>query len=159
MEDKYDRKNAHYVVVTGIIVKKGKYLIVKRSHNEKAFPDLWTVPGGKLATTDYTNRLKDTSDHWYNVFEDTLHREITEEVRIKVKNIRYLTNMSYVRSDGIPVIIVSLYADYDDGEVQLCSSLTDYWWAELWELRLYELVPGLLGEFEMLDRLLNKESD
>ena len=31
-----------------IIVKDGKYLIAKRADYEKAFPGLWTVPGGKL---------------------------------------------------------------------------------------------------------------
>ena len=153
---KYDSNNVHYVAVTGMILKDGDYLIVKRSTNEKAFPGLWTVPGGKLEVTDYTNRLKDTESHWYNVLEGCLRREVMEEVRLKIKNIRYLTSMSYIRSDGIPTVIVSLYADYDSGKVDLCSALTEYRWVTLGEARLYNLVSGLLEEFEMLDMLLSK---
>lgn len=44
----YDPKKAHYVVVTGIIHKDGKFLITKRSADQKAFPNRWAVPGGKL---------------------------------------------------------------------------------------------------------------
>ena len=56
----FDPNKAHYLVVTGIILKDGKYLITKRSPAEKAFPNLWTVPGGKLELNDYTKRPKDT---------------------------------------------------------------------------------------------------
>ncbi len=48
----YDSNKAHYIVVTGVIIKDGKYLITKRSPNEKAFPNQWTVPGGKLELTE-----------------------------------------------------------------------------------------------------------
>ena len=48
----YDKNKAHYIVVTGILVKAGKYLIVKRAGWEKAFPEKWTVPGGKLEVLD-----------------------------------------------------------------------------------------------------------
>lgn len=41
----YDKNLAHYVVVTGILVKDGKFLITKRADWEKAFPGKWTVPG------------------------------------------------------------------------------------------------------------------
>lgn len=44
----YDPNKAHDVVVTGIIVNNGKFLIAKRSPTEKAFPNQWTVPGEKL---------------------------------------------------------------------------------------------------------------
>ena len=49
----YDKNKAHYVVVTGIIIKDGKFLITKRAPTEKAFPNEWTVPRGKLELDDY----------------------------------------------------------------------------------------------------------
>jgi len=52
----YDSNKAHYVVVTCIIVKDGKFLITKRAPTEKAFPNQWTVPGGKLEASDYQNQ-------------------------------------------------------------------------------------------------------
>ena len=68
----YDPNKAHYVTVTGIIVKDGKFLIAKRSPTEKTFPNVWTVPGGKLERNDYEKRPKDTKDAWYNIFEALL---------------------------------------------------------------------------------------
>lgn len=153
----YDKNKAHYIVVTGIIVKDGKFLITKRAPTEKAFPNQWTVPGGKLELNDYIKRPKDTSAHWYNIFEDLLKREVIEETRLKIKNIRYLTSLSYVRSDGIPTIIVSLFADYHDGEVKLCPDLTEHAWVTLEEAKNYELIEGIYEELEMLDRFLKKE--
>jgi len=150
----YDPKKAHYLVVTGIIIKDGKFLITKRASTEKAFPNKWTVPGGKLELDDYIKRPKDTSSHWYNVFENLLKREVMEEVGLKMKNIRYLTSLSYIRSDNIPTIIISLFADHHEGEVKLSSELTEYAWVTLEEAKNYDLIEGIYEELEMLDRHL-----
>ena len=150
----YDQEKAHYIVVTGIIIKDGKFLITKRAPTEKAFPNQWTVPGGKLEMKDYTKREKDTSSHWYNIFEDLLKREVMEETGLKIKNIQYLTSLAYMRSDNIPTIIVSLFADYDSGEIKLCKDLTDSAWVTLEEAKNYELIEGIYEELEMLDKLL-----
>lgn len=152
----YDSNKAHYVVVTGIILRDGKYLITKRAPSEKAFPNLWTVPGGKLELDDYSKRPKDTSAHWYNIFEDVLRREVMEEVGLKIKNIKYLTSLAYIRPDGIPTIIVSLFADYAGGDVRLCPALTEHAWVALEKAKDYELIEGIYEELEMLDRLLKE---
>lgn len=150
----YDPQKAHYVVVTGIIIKDGKYLITKRAPTEKAFPNQWTVPGGKLELKDYVNRPKDTSAHWYNIFEDLLKREVKEETSLEIANMRYLTSLSYIRSDNIPTIIVSLFADYADGDVKLCDALTEHAWVTLHEAKQYDLIEGIYEELEMLDNHL-----
>jgi 8-oxo-dGTP pyrophosphatase MutT (NUDIX family) len=150
----YDPKKAHYLVVTGIIIKDGKFLITKRTPTEKAFPNQWTVPGGKLELDDYAKRPKDTSAHWYNIFEDLLKREVAEEVGLTMKNIRYLTSLSYIRTDNIPTIIVSLFADYCKGRVKLCPALTEYAWVDLKEAKNYDLIEGIYEELEMLDKFL-----
>ena len=153
----YDHQKAHYISVTGIVIKDGKFLITKRAPTEKAFPNQWTVPGGKLELDDYVKRPKDTSAHWYNIFEDVLKREIMEEVGLTIKNIRYLTNLSYIRPDNIPTIIVSLFADYDKGRIKLCPALTEYNWVTLGEAKNYNLIEGIYEELKMLDRLLKGE--
>lgn len=71
----------HNVVATAIIVKDGKYLIARRSEDEDNFPGLWTVPGGTLEREDYTERKKDTADHWYDVVEDLDEGEKEEVLR------------------------------------------------------------------------------
>jgi len=150
-------EKAHYIVVTGIVIKDGKYLIARRSLEEAAFPGLWTVPGGKLKRSDYENSAKDTSDHWYNVLEKLLQREAEEEVGLKIKNIRYLLSLAYIRSDNMPTLIISLFCDYASGEVKLAKDLIEYAWANLEDLKNYELVPGLREEIELVDKALKKE--
>lgn len=151
----YASDKAHYIVVTGIIVRDGKYFIAKRSAEEKAFPNLWTVPGGKLEMQDYTSRPKDTNEHWYNVLEDVLRREIKEETGLEVKDINYVTSLVYIREDGIPTLIVSLSCAYASGEVKLCPVLTDYAWVSLDEAKEYELIEGIYEELEILDQKIS----
>jgi 8-oxo-dGTP pyrophosphatase MutT (NUDIX family) len=75
-----DSKLLHEVVITAIIIKDGKYLITRRSLEKKRFPSKWTVPGGRLETSDYTSLPRETENYWYNVLENTLKREVREEV-------------------------------------------------------------------------------
>jgi len=153
-----DENKAHYVVVTGIVIKDRKYLITKRAAHEKAFPSRWTVPGGKLEKDDYTSRPKDTDHHWYNVFETLLRREVLEETNLEIKNIKYLTSLSFIRPDNFPVVVISLYADYDSGDVKLCEDMTDYAWVTLEEAKKYDLIEGIYEELEMLDQHLKGSS-
>ncbi|MFZ5955592.1 MAG: NUDIX domain-containing protein [Nanoarchaeota archaeon] len=150
----YDKNQAHYIAVTGILVKDSKFLIVKRAEWEKAFPGRWTVPGGKLEVLDYTLREKDTAHHWYNVFEDVLKREIKEEVGLEIKNIGYVTSMVYIRPDKIPCIIVSLHAEPLDEQIKLCNALTEYAWIDLNEAKDYDLIDGILDELIILEHFL-----
>ena len=147
----YNKNQVHYVVVTGILVKDGKYLITKRAEWEKAFPGRWTVPGGKLEVLDYALREKDTKHHWYNVFEDLLKREIKEEVGLDVKNIGYVTSMVYIRPDNVPCLIVSLFAEPVDEVVVLCNALTEYAWVDIDEAKNYDLIDGIYDELVILD--------
>ncbi|MEK6885400.1 MAG: NUDIX domain-containing protein [Nanoarchaeota archaeon] len=152
----YDQNQAHYVCVTGILVKNGKFLITKRAGWEKAFPNRWTVPGGKLKVLDYALRKMDTQHHWYNVFEDVLKREIQEEAGLEIKNIGYVTSMVYIRDDKIPCIVVSLYAEPAESEtkVKLCDALTEFVWVDLEEAKKYDLIEGIYDELVILDNHL-----
>jgi predicted GIY-YIG superfamily endonuclease len=114
-------KNLHEVVVTAIIVKDGKYLITRRAPSKKRFPGMWTVPGGKLETSDYMDMKKDTEHYWYNVLEKTLRREVKEEVGIEIKNIDYLTSLATVHED-LPAPRPDTYFVY----VILCDNKSMY---------------------------------
>ncbi len=156
MNIKYDKNKVHYIVVTGILIKDSKYLIVKRAGWEKAFPGRWTVPGGKLEVLDYALGKKDTEHHWYNVFEDLLEREVMEEVNLGIENIGYVTSMVYIRDDKIPCIIVSLFANPKPGEIKLCNALTEYAWVSLEESKNYDLIERIYEELEILDKYLKE---
>lgn len=152
-----DENKAHYIVATGIIIKDGKYLITKRAEWEKVFPGKWTVPGGKLEVKDYINGKKDTTEHWYNILETLLKREVREETGLEIRNIKYLTSMTFIRPDNIPVLIISLYADYSFGDVKLSNDMTDFAWVSLEEAKNQEIIEGIYEEIEMLDKLLKGE--
>jgi 8-oxo-dGTP pyrophosphatase MutT (NUDIX family) len=142
----------HEVVVTAIVVKDGKYLITRRALTKKRFGGMWTVPGGKLETSDYVNLPKDTKDYWYNVLEQVLRREVREETGLAIKNIEYVTSLATIHQDGAPSLVISCMADWESGEVVLQESETDqYAWVSLEEARNYELIEGIYDELCMAE--------
>jgi len=142
----------HEVAITAIIVKDGKYLIIRRSPNKKRFPGMWVVPGGKMETNDYLKLPKDTQFYWYNVLERTLKRETKEEVGIEIANIEYVTSLATVHDDGSPSLVISCMADYVFGEVKLQADETDQFaWVSLEEARRYQLIDGIFDELVMAD--------
>jgi 8-oxo-dGTP pyrophosphatase MutT (NUDIX family) len=150
----YDTNQVHYIVVTGILVKDGKYLIAKRADWEKAFPGKWTVPGGKLKVLDYALKRKDTSEHWYNVLEDVLKKEVKEEVGLEIDDIGYVASMVYIRPDSVPCLIVSLYASPLGENIVLSKALSEYKWVDLQEANGYDLIEGIYDELVILDKFL-----
>ena len=102
----------HTVTSTIILVNdEGKFLIAKRSDNLKNFAGKWTVPGGKLEKKDYFNRPPDTKgNQWYNVIEDSLKREVKEEVGLDLLDMEYLVSLAFIRHDGIPAVVLSFYS-------------------------------------------------
>ncbi|MBT6690570.1 NUDIX domain-containing protein [archaeon] len=138
----------HQIAVTGIIRnKEGKYLICKRSPNEKAFPNKWCVPGGKIETKDFINTPKDTQDHWFDIFEKTLMREVLEETSLTIKNIGYISNLAFIHPNGSSSMIVSLHADHDSGIVKLQEEeLTDHAWVTIEEAKEFNLIENILEQ-------------
>lgn len=142
----------HEVAITAIIVKDGKYLITRRVMTKKRFPGKWTVPGGKLETTDYANSPKDTEDCWYNVLERVVRREVREETGLEIQNIDYVTSLATIDNAGTPVLIISLMAEWASGDVVLQASETDqHAWITAAEAKDYDLIGGIDHELIMAD--------
>ena len=149
MENQY----LHEVAITAIVVKDAKYLIIKRSANKRRFPNMWTVPGGKMETDDYLKLPKDTQFYWYNVLERTLKREVQEEVGLEINNIEYITSLATVHEDGSPSLVISCIADYVSGEVILQKEeADDFVWVNLEEAKKYELLDGIYDELVMAEK-------
>jgi 8-oxo-dGTP pyrophosphatase MutT (NUDIX family) len=143
----------HEVAITAIIVKNNKYLIIKRSANKRRFPNMWTVPGGKMETKDYLALPKDTEFYWYNVLERTLKREVQEEVGLEINNIEYITSLATVHEDGSPSLVISCVADYVSGDVKLqLEEADDFAWVDLEEAKKYDLLDGIYDELLMTER-------
>ena len=146
----------HFVVATAIIVKDGKFLITKRASHEKAFPDKWTVPGGKLVLREYNHLPKTSPTHpqWYNVVDWVLCKEVKEEVGLEIHKPQYLCDLVFVRPDGYPVVTLSYWAHYKDGDVNLCKDLSEYAWVTLEKAKNYDLIDGIWDELKLVDGIL-----
>lgn len=152
-----EKEKKHYIAVTGIIRKNGKYLICKRSEKEKAFPGKWCVPGGKVERSHFVNAPQDTGDYWLDLFEKVLKREVKEETSLEIKNIGYVSNLAFLRPNGFLTIIVSLYADHADGEIKLAEDeLTEHAWVTLEEAKDYDLLDNLYEQIERVDEVFKK---
>lgn len=145
----------HFVVATAIIVKNGKFLIAKRAPHEKAFPNKWTVPGGKLVLHEY-NKLPQTAGfpQWYNVVDWVLRKEVREEVGLEIDKPQYLCDLVFIRPDGYPVVTLSYWAHYKGGEIKLSKDLTDYAWVTAEEAKRYDLIEGILGELAEVEKMI-----
>ncbi|MEK7593460.1 MAG: hypothetical protein AAB464_01975 [Patescibacteria group bacterium] len=146
----------HFVVATAIIVKEGKFLIAKRAPHEKAFPNRWTVPGGKLVVDEY-KQLSYKTDYpqWYNLIEWLVRKEVKEETGIEIDKPEYLCDLVFIRPDGYPVVTLSYWCNYKNGEIKLCKDLTDYTWVSLDEAKNYDLIEGIWDELAEVDKIIN----
>lgn len=139
-------------MITAIVVKDGKFLIIKRSPDKKRFPNRWTVPGGRLETSDYTNEPKDTDEYWYNVLEKTLAREVHEETNLEIGNVRYVTSLATIHHDGAPSLVISCLADYKNGQIKLQpEECVEHAWVNIEEAKNYDLIDGIYDELVMAD--------
>lgn len=131
-----------------------RYLITQRADHEKTFPGKWTVPGGKMETSDYTDLPRETEHYWYNVLEKALKREVQEETGLQIKNIRYITSLARITNDGYGSVVLSFAADYACGNVQLDSDMKDFAWVTYEEAKNYDLIDGILDELWMTEQKL-----
>ncbi|MCD4666314.1 NUDIX domain-containing protein [archaeon] len=151
----------HAVTSTVILVNdEGKFLIAKRSDELKNFAGKWTVPGGKIEKKDYVHREYDTKGkQWYNVIENSIKREVKEEVGLDLGDVEYLVSLAFMRHDDIPAIIISLYSQDYNGDVKLNEELVDHKWVSLEEAKNYELIEGIYEELELVDKKLKGIKD
>lgn len=151
-------KELHRITTTCIIYNSDKkYLVTKRSPNKKVHPNKWTVPGGGLSVDDYINRPQTHGNAgWYGAIEQALLREIKEEVNVEIGKASYLLDLTFIRPDGIPVLVLSYYAPYISGEVKLDEDAVEYAWVTLEQAKEIDLIPGIYEEIQEVDKILNK---
>ena len=149
-------KELHRITATCIIYNdEGNYLVTKRSPHKKVHPNKWTVPGGGLSTDDYISTPQTHGNAgWYGAIEKALLREVKEEVNIEIGEARYLLDLTFIRPDGIPVLVLSYYAPYVSGEVRLDEDAVEYKWVTLAEAEKLDFISGLYEEIKMVDSIL-----
>ncbi|MEZ4668764.1 MAG: NUDIX domain-containing protein [Anaerolineae bacterium] len=86
-----------YIVnVEGAIVRDARYLLVLRGAGEAHAAGLLSLVGGKVEGAEAVP----------NILEDTLRREIREEVNLEVDDLVYVHSTAFIADDNQPVIDV-----------------------------------------------------
>ncbi len=149
-------KELHRVAITAIIYNSDrKYLITRRSLAKKVFPGKWTVPGGGLSVDDYIHTPPTHDDNqWYHTVQKTLEREVKEEVNLTIGKAEYLLDLTLVRPDGTPVLVLSYFAPFISGEVKLSKEDIEFAWVSVEEAKNYDLINGIYEELEEVEKIL-----
>ena len=84
----------------------GEYLLAERSPDEDHAAGTLSLIGGKVEGDE-------TGDA---VLEQTVRRELREEVGVEVDAVEYVTSSAFVTDDGAPVVNAVFLARYADGE-------------------------------------------
>lgn len=102
----------YYIVnVEAAIYRGDKWLIIRRGEQEEHAPGTLSLVGGKVEGV--TNKA--------NVLEETLKREVREEVGIEVADLQYLMSKAFLASDGQPVVDVVFLCSYQRGDARCVS--------------------------------------
>ena len=83
MKSKKDISTANLIIINN----KNEIFLAKRAESEKNFPWFWSIPWGTL-------------ENWDSI-EETLHREIKEELDVKLGNYKFFWTYDYKISNGI----------------------------------------------------------
>ncbi|MFE6169926.1 NUDIX domain-containing protein [Viridibacillus arvi] len=125
--------NEIIVAVKGIILNKGKLLIVQRNHNDEIGGGTWECVGGEV---EFGEDL-----------EAALVREINEEVGIDatVLNILYATTFKAIATRQ--VVILAYLCRAIDKKIVLSKEHIAYHWSTKEQARLL-LAPEIITDFE-----------
>ena len=156
----------HFVTATAIVARDRadssagtrrvpEFLIAKRAPTEKAFPNKWTVPGGKLVYSEYKGLpYKTEFPQWYRMMDWLVRKETLEEVNVEVRDVRYLTDLVFMRPDGYPVVTLSFWCRYVSGDAKPGKDLTEVAWVTADEAKQYDLIDGIAEEIAEVAHLL-----
>lgn len=115
------------VFTSGILMHRGKMLILKRKPDDERNPGRWDCVGGHFLAEESA--------------EDCIRREAKEESGLDVKIKRHGRVFEYIdnygRAVGLPYLLQS------NSERVKLSEHTDYRWVSLDELKNYDCVPEI----------------
>lgn len=137
-------KTKFIVNVEGCLINGDKILMILRGDNESHAPNTISFPGGQV----------DSKDADYATFEDTLRREIYEEVGLKiVEPFEYLENKKFITSKGNSVVDIVMFCKLIKPmeEIKIdTNEVKDYMWMSTDEILRDVRTPQWIKQSIML---------
>jgi len=133
--------NKHHIVAITAFIKNNqgnKFLIIKRSLNEIAFPGKWSFPGGKLERGE-------------NIME-TLKREVKEEAGLDIEENHkvFLKDFTFIRPDGKNVVGMCFEVKSKHENVTIpTKEFDEYKWVTPEEFKEYDYIEGMEEEVNL----------
>lgn len=128
----------HIVAITAFIrnPERDRFLVVKRSAQEIAYPGKWAFPGGK------TERGA--------TILDTLKREVLEEVGLEIEDTKkFLKDFTFVRPDDVNVVGLCFEVVAKPGTITLGKDFDEYRWITPGELDALDHIEGMEEEVRL----------
>lgn len=119
----------HFQVNLSVIIlnKNIEVLLGKRSDNDDLYQGRWGIPGGKLEISDHT-------------IEESLKREVREEVGVEITNIDVVSNNTRVHN-GINKLFMVFKADYKSGEAKALDDTSEVKWVHYSQISRENMTP------------------
>lgn len=138
----YKKNNKLHIVSVVAVIRNNedKYLVLKRSDREIAYPDMYTFPGGKVEDND--------------TIEETLVKEAKEEANLDLKPGKILLkDKSFIRPDDQTVKVFSYLCEVENFDhIKISDDFTDYKWISFKDLKSIPHV-GIEDELLQADKL------
>ncbi|MER2076396.1 NUDIX hydrolase [Psychrobacillus psychrotolerans] len=114
------------VNVEGAIYQNDKWLLIRRSEKEEHAGGLLSLVGGKVEKDGISS----------NILEETLKREISEEVGVQVSNLRYVNSTLFVTDTGLTVVDIVFLCEHESGipYAKCLDEVSEVYWVSTQEI-------------------------
>ncbi|MCK5282867.1 MAG: NUDIX hydrolase [Nanoarchaeota archaeon] len=124
-----------YFVVTGIVTNNNKLLILKKSPNDRNYPNHWSFCSGFVKE--------------FEAGEDTVLREIKEETGLDAE----ITKQGELikvedKTNGKNWAILTFICKVEETKITLDHENIEYKWITKEELNNYTFVPGIIDDLK-----------
>ncbi|MFA9288487.1 MAG: NUDIX hydrolase [Weeksellaceae bacterium] len=119
-------------VVLAIIEKDGMYLMTKRIDNNPEHHDKWQLPGGGLEFGEHP--------------VEAMHRELREELNIKVNNLEFVPFLDIAVRDTWQGLFLVFHAELAEPEqhIKLNEEASEWQWFSLEEIQQLDVLKGCI---------------
>ena len=132
-------ERAYVVNVDGVVLRNDRYLLIERGAGEAHAAGVLAFPGGTVECAAGEE----------NAIEETVRRELLEEIGVEVGSVEYVHSSTFEADDGTRCLNVVTRCEYVGGEARARSEdeVAAVHWLSYDELKAREDVPSFTERF------------